>query len=179
MFASNGMQFSAKRSKGYFLISQLILVFFRSTCFWKICKFERKWCSFCYEFGRDRKYSFKNLLWNFMWQATYWDIRNVYLVTYIFWGSQLLYLDNIKWLVRGFFWLKFSKLIIDVKFSAWSAKVYGFLMGLTIGPYSLTPSVQSDIVDIELMPTAMSLRSVKVKYSYSFQNNDFSFCLKI
>jgi len=44
--------------------------------------------------------------------------------------------------------------------NAWSAKVYGFLMGLTIGPYSLTPSVQSDIVDIELMPTAMSLITI-------------------
>ena len=65
-----------------------------------------------------------------------------------------------------------------MKFSAWSAKVYGFLMGLTIGPYSLTPSVQSDIVDIELMPTAMSLRSVKIKYSLPFQNYNF-FRLKI
>merc|ERR1711957_319612 len=44
--------------------------------------------------------------------------------------------------------------------SAWSAKVYGFVIGLTIGPYSLTPSVQSDIVDIELMPTAMSLITI-------------------
>ena len=65
-----------------------------------------------------------------------------------------------------------------MKFSAWSAKVYGFLMGLTIGPYSLTPSVQSDIVDIELMPTAMSLRSVSKLNSLPFQNNYF-FCLKI
>ena len=34
------------------------------------------------------------------------------------------------------------------------------MIGLTIGPYSLTPAVQSDLVDIEMMPTAMSLITV-------------------
>ena len=33
-------------------------------------------------------------------------------------------------------------------------------MGLSIGPYSLTPSVQADIVDLELMPSAMSLITI-------------------
>ena len=50
--------------------------------------------------------------------------------------------------------------IFKYHFLAWSAKVYGFVIGLTIGPYSLTPSVQADIVDIELMPSAMSLITI-------------------
>ena len=37
---------------------------------------------------------------------------------------------------------------------------FSTLLGLTIGPYSLTPSVQADIVPFEIMPSAMNLITI-------------------
>jgi len=73
-----------------FLTNKKNLVLLRSTCISR--KFKRVGCSLFHEPSRYWEYDVKNSLWNSMWSTNYWNVRNVYLVTYFIWNYGMLYL---------------------------------------------------------------------------------------